>query len=552
MAKTDTKESSIGYKSRIEYAVEDASKVTYSFPFAYLRKQFVHAQSISDNLIHELTYGVDYTIEDLNLTLTTGLPVGTHLIIYRQTVTDKVVTWNDGSMLLAKDMNTQDVQLLHLQEEQQDYIKANSISSDTTEDNEIVWDAQSHRVSNVGNPTDPQDAVTKSYMESVQDGFVQRNTTIETHVEEMQTDVTNKLAQTNTSASNAKTSETNAKASETKAKTSETNAKQSESNAKTSETNAKTSETNASTSEFNALNSANSASLSEANAKTSETKAKTSENSALASANTAQAWAVSVSSPDNQADTNSPTKKTMSSRAWALQAKKDAQTNSGNGMAWMTLRRNATYAVGDIAYSPNLPSWAYLECVTAGTTGDTEPDFTNVSTGGGLINDSSVAWRLHDIRCKYELGDIVPKIGGNPMEHEHLLLCDGSSFDTTKYVLLAELFPNGKLPDLNGRFLQGSATAGKMIEAGLPNITGSLALYVWYNADQLQNNNIYSGAFHVTRVNSSSVPSQATSSTAFYNSQMNMNASLASNIYGKSNTVQPPSYTVKYYICYGG
>ena len=47
------------------------------------------------------------------------------------------------------------------------------------------------------------------------------------------------------------------------------------------------------------------------------------------------------------------------------------------------LARNKAYAVGDIAYSPNLPSWAYLECVTAGTTGDTEPDFTNVSTGGG-------------------------------------------------------------------------------------------------------------------------------------------------------------------------
>lgn len=43
------------------------------------------------------------------------------------------------------------------------------------------------------------------------------------------------------------------------------------------------------------------------------------------------------------------------------------------------LGRNKEYAVGDIAYSPNLPSWAYLECITAGTTGDTEPTFT---TGG--------------------------------------------------------------------------------------------------------------------------------------------------------------------------
>ena len=44
------------------------------------------------------------------------------------------------------------------------------------------------------------------------------------------------------------------------------------------------------------------------------------------------------------------------------------------------LQRNKTYNVGDIAYSPNLPSWAYLECVTAGTTGDTEPDFSTVGT----------------------------------------------------------------------------------------------------------------------------------------------------------------------------
>ena len=47
------------------------------------------------------------------------------------------------------------------------------------------------------------------------------------------------------------------------------------------------------------------------------------------------------------------------------------------------LARNKAYAVGDIAYSRNVPSWAYRECVTAGTAGDTEPDFTNVSAGGG-------------------------------------------------------------------------------------------------------------------------------------------------------------------------
>lgn len=57
------------------------------------------------------------------------------------------------------------------------------------------------------------------------------------------------------------------------------------------------------------------------------------------------------------------------------------------------LKRNTAYKVGDIATSPNLPSWAYLECVTAGTTGDTEPDFSDV-TGGVEITDGTVKWKV--------------------------------------------------------------------------------------------------------------------------------------------------------------
>lgn len=47
------------------------------------------------------------------------------------------------------------------------------------------------------------------------------------------------------------------------------------------------------------------------------------------------------------------------------------------------LARNKAYAVGDIAYSPNLPSYLYLECTIAGTTGATEPDMSTVSGGDG-------------------------------------------------------------------------------------------------------------------------------------------------------------------------
>lgn len=46
------------------------------------------------------------------------------------------------------------------------------------------------------------------------------------------------------------------------------------------------------------------------------------------------------------------------------------------------LQRNTSYAVGDIAYSSALPSWARLECVQAGITANVEFQWTNVLGGG--------------------------------------------------------------------------------------------------------------------------------------------------------------------------
>ncbi|WP_296912566.1 phage tail fiber protein [uncultured Megasphaera sp.] len=168
-----------GFKARVEYEVTDGTQTTYTFPFSYLRKKFVMVSILhSDASETALEYGVDYTVNDLSVSLTTPAQVGEHIIIYRQTSTDKIVTWNDGSILLARDMNTEDAQMLHLQEEQQDYIMAHAISTKVTSDKEVLWDALNHRVINVSDPKDPQDAVTKNYMETVQSGFVVANTKI--------------------------------------------------------------------------------------------------------------------------------------------------------------------------------------------------------------------------------------------------------------------------------------------------------------------------------------------------------------------------------------
>lgn len=340
-----------GFKSRVEYEVTNGTQTTYTFPFSYLRKKFVMVSILhSDGTETTLEYGVDYTINDLSVSLTAPAQVGEHLIIYRQTSTDKIITWNDGSILLARDMNTEDAQMLHLQEEQQDYITANAISTKVTSDKEVLWDALNHRISNVSDPKDPQDVVTKHYMENVQGGFVAANTILvqeatkqanaakasqesakasasqasdseraslasanlaeawatsttspdniadaESATGKTQSSRTwalfskSKAQEANTSATNAKISENNAKSSETKAAVSATNAKTSETNASSSAESASSSETNALASELHAKNSEQSAKTSETNAKTSEQNAKTSETNASDSEMSARA-----------------------------------------------------------------------------------------------------------------------------------------------------------------------------------------------------------------------------------------------------------------------
>lgn len=59
------------------------------------------------------------------------------------------------------------------------------------------------------------------------------------------------------------------------------------------------------------------------------------------------------------------------------------------------LQRNKAYKVGDYAYSPTLPSWAYLECVTAGTTAATEPSLP--STINSVVTDGTASFKLYHV-----------------------------------------------------------------------------------------------------------------------------------------------------------
>ena len=363
---------SVNLKASVSF-VGDGSTNRFYFGFDYINKQFVKVQVGAES--SPLTYLTDYTVDDRSVTLTDTPDVGVAIRVYRETPSDRIVEWADGAFIKASQMTLESLQQLHLIEEAQDYPILNSLSKYP---DGVNFNALGSRIINVSDPIGPQDVVTKHYMENVQGGFVAANTIL---VQE----ATKQASAAKASQEAAKTSETNAHTSEThseishqnskkwaeatespdevadtesvtgktqssrswalyskskaqEANTSETNAKSSEQKAKTSETNAKSSETKAATSEANAK-------ASETNAKSSETKSKDSENAA---------------------------------RVSEQNAAESARVATEYGGDFNMLKRNKQYSVGDIAYSPSLPSWAYLECITAGITGDKEPDFSSV------------------------------------------------------------------------------------------------------------------------------------------------------------------------------
>ena len=126
---------------------------------------------------------------------------------------------------------------------------------------------------------------------------------------------------------------------------------------------------------------------------------------------------------------------------------------------------------------------------------------------------------------------------------------DGQTIDGTKYKRLVDYLGSATLPNLNGRYLRADSTPGQMVEAGLPNITGSFGLrpvtggqnVTWEGSDGAIKRTIVSG-------DKSGCVAHGSDQGPFVNVQFN--ASQSSAIYGNSTTVTPSTYTVRAYICY--
>jgi len=180
-------------KEMIHIATELKTSITYTgtgsqklfdIPFDYLRTSFVKTNV--DDIV--LTYGEDYVIINRQIEFTVAPISGSHVVIYRETTTDRLVSWADASVLKASDMTINQVQQLHILEEQQDWTKTNSIVMEGT----IGWNARFHRIINVGDPVEPQDAVTKQYVEDVKTGFISEMIKVKNSAITEITDIKNK------------------------------------------------------------------------------------------------------------------------------------------------------------------------------------------------------------------------------------------------------------------------------------------------------------------------------------------------------------------------
>ena len=218
--------------------------------------------------------------------------------------------------------------------------------------------------------------------------------------------------------------------------------------------------------------------------------------------------------------------------------------NSGD-MGW---KYPSGVPIGTVEYfAMATPPAGYLKADGAAVGRDTYPDlYAAIGTTYGE-GDGTSTFNLPGLNR--EIGTIVP-FASLHMPQD-FMLCDGRAVSRAEY---AELFAiigttygegDGEttfnLPDMIGRFAEGSATPGQKIAAGLPNITGAITNVASGGTSETN----ATGALSVTKRDYNN--KQALSTTIGHTFQIGLNASSSNPIYGASNTVQPPAVTV----CYG-
>lgn len=488
----------------------NASQLVYAFPFDYLRKKFVKVEDIYTN-ITELTIGVDYTVEDKQVRLVKGIPLGHSVKIYRETTTAPLVEWQDASVLRSADLSLQEVQLLHLAEETGDRVFDSGMS--TAYGNPNCWDGQYKRIINVLDPIEDGDVVTIRYIKANQDSLLNqlKNTGETQNARLIATGDTQNTRLVTTGNSYVSTMTTLRDATTTKA----TEANNSADLAKkwaVSDTSPdgvtgnKSSKTWAEEAKTSASNSAASASASQASATASASSATNSANSANASKQSASASANSASaSASSASDSATSASKAKISETNASNSAKAAKQSEENAKTWDPTQ--------------------YVQSVT-----ESNGKIT-VTKGGG---DSTL---INLIDTFYPIGSVYISADKSKTKADFPFM----QYGTWEEVPANLCLQTGAIGE-----------AGTKRNAGLPNITGHATTQWFANPNDLpkgyqSDKDYWFGAINVhTWSTRSQNPIDARGSK--YDALLYFDASKSNSIYGSSNTVQPPAYIVRAWV----
>ncbi|MEI2606506.1 phage tail fiber protein [Erwinia aphidicola] len=149
--------------------VYDLDGVAKDFPvdFDYLAREFV-VVTLLGGTRQELVLNVDFTFLNATTVRTSratawGPADGFTTIEVRRVTSaeNRLVTFNDASILRAADLNLAELQTVHIAQEARDLV-ADGIGTDE----EGQLDARNRRITNVLDPVEAQDAMTKNYYDS--------------------------------------------------------------------------------------------------------------------------------------------------------------------------------------------------------------------------------------------------------------------------------------------------------------------------------------------------------------------------------------------------
>ena len=167
------------------------------------------------------------------------------------------------------------------------------------------------------------------------------------------------------------------------------------------------------------------------------------------------------------------------------------------------------------------------------------------------INRIDIKGEVYDIEAyknPVPTGSVIPFAGETPPEG--FLLCNGQEVSRITYArlfnVIKEKFGVGdgittfNVPNLIDRFIEGTeSSVGQTLDAGIPNISAGFTAYTYQNGSP-------SGKIKSTITNSNQVQPGGGGDRTFV--AFSLDASRDSNVYGKSDTVQPPAVKMLYII----